>query len=81
MIERSLWLERIHAACARDSHWTMFSYWADKWNRELNFVIRQGRDRVDVVECKINLEKFDATAVQVFAACTLRGRMSLSARR
>jgi len=41
-------------------------YWQDKSHREIDFVIRHGRDRVDVVECKINPDKLDATAVAAF---------------
>jgi len=41
-------------------------YWQDKSHREIDFVIRRGRDRVDVVECKINPDKLDATPVEAF---------------
>jgi hypothetical protein len=41
-------------------------YWQDKSHREIDFVIRRGRDRVDVVECKINPDKFDSAPVEVF---------------
>jgi hypothetical protein len=43
-------------------------YWQDKSQREIDFVIRRGRDRVDVVECKINPDKLDATPVETFRA-------------
>lgn len=43
-------------------------YWQDKSRREIDFVIRRGRERVDVVECKINPDRFDAAAVEVFRA-------------
>ncbi len=41
-------------------------YWQDKSHREVDFVIRRGRDRVDIVECKINPDKLDAKPVEVF---------------
>jgi uncharacterized protein len=41
-------------------------YWKDKSDREIDFVIRRGQDRVDVVECKINPDKLEATATEVF---------------
>jgi hypothetical protein len=43
-------------------------YWQDKSNREIDFVIRRGRDRVDVVECKINPDRLDAAPVAAFRA-------------
>ena len=41
-------------------------YWQDKSRREIDFVVRRGADRVDIVECKINPEKLDASPVQLF---------------
>jgi uncharacterized protein len=41
-------------------------YWQDKSGREVDFVIRRGRDRVDTVECKINPDKLNPTAVHAF---------------
>lgn len=41
-------------------------YWQDKSHREIDFVIRRGRGRVDVVECKINPDKLDASPVAAF---------------
>ena len=43
-------------------------YWQDKSRREIDFVIRRGRDRVDVVECKINPDRLDAAQVEAFRA-------------
>ena len=43
-------------------------YWQDKSRREIDFVIRRGRDRVDVVECKINPDRLDPTPVEAFRA-------------
>jgi len=41
-------------------------YWQDKSHREVDFVVRRGRDRVDVMECKINPDKLNAKPVEVF---------------
>ncbi len=41
-------------------------YWRDKSGREIDFVVRRGRERVDTIECKINLEKLTTTATEVF---------------
>lgn len=43
-------------------------YWQDKSRREVDFVIRRGETRVDTVECKINPDRFDAAATEVFRA-------------
>ena len=41
-------------------------YWQDKSRREIDFVIRREGGRVDLVECKINPDKLDAGAAEVF---------------
>ncbi len=41
-------------------------YWQDKSRREVDFVIRRRRDRVDVLECKINPDKLDVKPVEAF---------------
>ncbi len=41
-------------------------YWQDKSRREVDFVIRRGRDRIDVMECKINPDKLDAKSIESF---------------
>jgi hypothetical protein len=41
-------------------------YWQDKSHREVDFVIRRERDRVDVMECKINPDKLNAKPIEVF---------------
>jgi uncharacterized protein len=41
-------------------------YWQDKSHREIDFVIRRGRNRVDVVECKINPDRLDAKPMEAF---------------
>ena len=43
-------------------------YWRDKSGREVDFVVRRGRDRVDVFECKINPDKLDPSRVNAFRA-------------
>ena len=43
-------------------------YWQDKSHREIDFVIRRGRDRLDLVECKINPDRLDASAAGAFRA-------------
>lgn len=48
-------------------------YWRDKSQREVDFVIRRGRDQVDVVECKINPDKLDAKPVEVFRSLYPQG--------
>ena len=39
-------------------------YWQDKSRREVDFVVRRGRGRVDLVECKINPDKMKHVAVR-----------------
>ncbi|MCP4698862.1 MAG: ATP-binding protein [Gammaproteobacteria bacterium] len=41
-------------------------YWQDKSYREVDFVIRRGRDRVDAMECKINPDKLNAKPIEAF---------------
>lgn len=41
-------------------------YWRDKSGRELDFVIRRGRDRLDVVECRIAPDEFRPRALDAF---------------
>ena len=41
-------------------------YWQDKSRREVDFVVRRERDRVDVVECKINPGKLNTAAIETF---------------
>ncbi|NGP53568.1 ATP-binding protein [Thioalkalivibrio sp. XN8] len=43
-------------------------YWQDKSHREIDFVIRRGRNRVDVVECKINPDRIDPRPIEAFRA-------------
>lgn len=48
-------------------------YWQDKSRREVDFVIRHGRDRVDVMECKINPDKLDAKPIEMFRSLYPKG--------
>lgn len=41
-------------------------YWQDKSRREVDFVIRRERNRVDLVECKINPDKLNTPAMDAF---------------
>ena len=41
-------------------------YWRDKSRREVDFVIRRGQGRVDTVECKVNPDRLDTTAIETF---------------
>ncbi len=41
-------------------------YWQDKSRREVDFVIRRNRNRVDLVACKINPDKLNAPAMDAF---------------
>ena len=43
-------------------------YWRDKSGREVDFVIHRARDRVDLVECKMNPDELDAASARVFRA-------------
>ena len=48
-------------------------YWQDKSRREVDFVIRRERDRLDVVECEINPGKFSPVAVDAFRGLYPKG--------
>ena len=41
-------------------------YWQDKSRREVDFVVRHTRDRVDAIECKINPDRFNTASVETF---------------
>ena len=41
-------------------------YWRDKAGREVDFVIRRTRDRVDIVECKLDPDELDGSSVRAF---------------
>jgi hypothetical protein len=48
-------------------------YWRDKSGREVDFVVRRGRE-VDAFECKINPDRFDPDALRVFRDLYPKGR-------
>ena len=48
-------------------------YWRDKLHREIDFVIRRNRDRVDLVECKINPDQVEAAAIDAFRSLHPQG--------
>ncbi len=41
-------------------------YWRDKSGREVDFVIRRARDRVDLVECRMDPDELDGGSVRAF---------------
>lgn len=49
------------------------SHWRDKSGREVDFVIRRGRE-VDAVECKVNPDRFDPASLAVFRTAYPEGR-------
>jgi len=49
-------------------------YWQDKSHREIDFVIRRERDRVDIVECKINPDKLNVAPVLAFRKLYPKGK-------
>lgn len=48
-------------------------YWRDKAGRELDFVVRHDRDRVDLFECRIDPDELDPAGVETFRAAYPRG--------
>lgn len=43
-------------------------YWQDKSRREVDFVVRRRQEHLDAIECKINPDKLDASAIGAFRA-------------
>lgn len=43
-------------------------YWRDKAGREVDFVLRRARDRVDLIECKVDPDELDGRAAKAFRA-------------
>ena len=41
-------------------------YWQDKSHREVDFVVRRERNRVDLVECKINPDRLNTPVMDAF---------------
>jgi len=48
-------------------------YWQDKSRREVDFVVRRGRDRVDAIECKINPDKLNPEPIMAFRSLYPKG--------
>ncbi len=48
-------------------------YWQDKTRREVDFVVRRTRGRIDAIECKINPDKLNTIPVETFRALYPRG--------
>ena len=49
-------------------------YWRDKSGREIDFVIKGGREQIDAIECKINPDHFDPAHLAVFRSLYSEGR-------
>lgn len=49
-------------------------FWRDKQQREVDFVLPRGRDRVDAIECKWRADAFEPRNLSAFRALYLRGR-------
>ena len=54
-------------------------YWRDKAQHEVDFVIRRERDRLDLVECKVNPDALDPAPVEAFRARYPEGENYLAA--
>ena len=48
-------------------------YWQDKSRREVDFVIRRDRKRVDVVECKLDPEKLNTAPIEALRSLYAQG--------
>jgi predicted AAA+ superfamily ATPase len=42
------------------------NYWRDKSGREIDFVLRAGRNHIDTIECKIDPDRFDMDNLEEF---------------
>ena len=49
-------------------------YWCDKQQREIDFVLPRGRDRVDTIECKWRADAFETRNLAVFREAYPKGR-------
>ena len=50
------------------------SYWRDKAGREVDFVIRRAGNCVDALECKINPDHLNRSALRAFRSLYPEGR-------
>jgi hypothetical protein len=48
-------------------------YWRDKSGREVDFIIKGGREQVDAIECKINPDHFDPAHLAIFRSLYSKG--------
>jgi len=48
-------------------------YWRDKSGREVDFILRRGRD-IHAIECKINPERFNPESLRIFRGLYPQGR-------
>ena len=48
-------------------------FWRDKQQREVDFVLPRGRDRVDAIECKWSAEAFETRGLSAFRASYPKG--------
>lgn len=62
-------LDALRCHCADED----IFYWQDKSGREVDFVIRRARNRVDLAECKINPDKLNIPAIEAFRALYPQG--------
>jgi predicted AAA+ superfamily ATPase len=49
-------------------------YWRDKSGREVDFVIKDGRQQSDAIECKINPDHFDPAHLAIFRSSYPEGK-------
>jgi len=49
-------------------------YWRDKSGREVDFLVKRGRQQSDAIECKINPDQFDPTHLTVFRSLYPEGK-------
>jgi len=53
---------------------SMVFYWQDKSDREIDFVVRQAGGSIDLIECKINPDRFDPATLKLFRKRYPEGR-------
>ncbi|HME45584.1 MAG TPA: DUF4143 domain-containing protein [Syntrophorhabdales bacterium] len=52
---------------------SQIQYWRTADGREVDFVIRSGRDKVDAIECKWRRDQFDPAALRLFRSFYPKG--------
>jgi predicted AAA+ superfamily ATPase len=68
-----LWEHLVLDTLRAETGGDVLHYWRDKSGREVDFVVRRGRE-VDAFECKINPDRFDPESMSVFREAYPRGR-------